>query len=138
MTALQRMVLQCVGDRILLCPAWPAGWDLEFKLCASKQTVLQGTVRAGCLEVLTVDPASRAKDVEVMSVSYPMLADLYAGILLRGTVGFRYRIEYREALNSPTQWQPLATIALTNSPYRFMDAQSNLRQKRFYRAILVP
>jgi len=132
------MLLQCVGDRILLCPAWPAGWDVEFKFCAPKQTVLQGTVRAGYLEALTVTPISRAKDVEIMSVSYPTVADLYAGILLRGTVGFRYRIEYQEALNPSTQWLPLATITLTTNQYRFMDAQSNLQKKRFYRAILVP
>ena len=138
MIALQKMLLQCVGDRILLCPAWPAGWDVEFKLYAPKQTVLQGTVRAGYLEALTVTPASRAKDVEVMSVSYPIVPDLYASILIRGTVGFNYRIEYRETLDPSAQWQPLATITLTTNPYRFVDAQSNGQQKRFYRAILVP
>ncbi|MCX6924186.1 MAG: DUF5703 domain-containing protein [Verrucomicrobia bacterium] len=117
MTALQKMVLQCVGDRIILCSAWPAGWDVEFKLHAPKQTILQGTVRGGSLESLTVTPVSRTKDVEIMSLSSPLVAELYAGILVRGTLGAKYRIEYREALNSPTQWQPLATITLTNNPY---------------------
>lgn len=66
MIALQKMLIQCVGDRILLCPAWPADWDVEFKLHAPKQTVLQGRVRGGSLENFTVTPASRAQDVEVM------------------------------------------------------------------------
>jgi hypothetical protein len=73
-----------------------------------------------------------------MSVSYPLLADLDAGTVLRGTVGFKYRIDYRDTLDSFTQWQPLATITRTTNPYRFVDAQSNSQQKRFYRTIFVP
>ena len=64
MIALQKMLMQCVGDRILLCPAWPTDWDVEFKLHAPKNTVLQGRVRSGRLENFTVTPAARAKDVE--------------------------------------------------------------------------
>lgn len=64
MIALQKMLMQCVGDRILLCPAWPTNWDVEFKLHAPKNTVLQGRVRSGRLENFTITPASRAKDVE--------------------------------------------------------------------------
>ncbi|MEI2723961.1 MAG: hypothetical protein V9H26_10600 [Verrucomicrobiota bacterium] len=36
MIALQKMLIQCVGDRILLFPTWPADWDVEFKLHAPK------------------------------------------------------------------------------------------------------
>jgi hypothetical protein len=66
MIALQKMLLQCVGDRILLCPAWPADWDVEFKLRAPGNTILEGRVRAGRLENFTITPAARAKDVEVL------------------------------------------------------------------------
>ena len=66
MIALQKMLMQCVGERILLCPAWPADWDVEFKVHAPKNTVLQGRIRSGKLESLTVTPVSRARDVEVM------------------------------------------------------------------------
>ena len=30
--ALQRMLVQEAGDKILLLPAWPADWDVDFKL----------------------------------------------------------------------------------------------------------
>ena len=32
MAALQRMVLQCEGRQVLMLPAWPKDWDLDFKL----------------------------------------------------------------------------------------------------------
>ena len=34
MSALQRMLLQFDGRKILLLPAWPKSWDADFKLCA--------------------------------------------------------------------------------------------------------
>jgi hypothetical protein len=64
MITLQKMLMQCVGDRILLCPAWPTDWDVEFKLHVPKNTVLQGRVRSGRLENFAITPAARAKDVE--------------------------------------------------------------------------
>jgi len=63
MTALQRMVLQAEGRKILLLPAWPKEWDVEFKLHASMKTTVEGVYRDGKLERLKVTPRSRAKDV---------------------------------------------------------------------------
>jgi hypothetical protein len=62
--ALQRMVLQCDGGKICLLPAWPQEWDVEFKLHAPGQTVVEGCYRQGKLETLTVTPASRREDVK--------------------------------------------------------------------------
>lgn len=44
MVGLQEMLMQCNGRRILLCPAWPAEWDCDFKLHAPDQTTVEGRV----------------------------------------------------------------------------------------------
>lgn len=62
-TALQEMILQPVGDTLHICPAWPDDWDVSFRLCAPRQTTVSGTVRAGRLVSLEVEPAERAADV---------------------------------------------------------------------------
>ncbi len=63
MIALQRMLLQCEGDRILLLPAWPVDWDVRFKLHAPNQTTVEAEVRDGRVVELIVTPESRRKDV---------------------------------------------------------------------------
>ena len=60
---LQHMVLECTGDQIFLLPAWPADWNVKFKLHAPKNTTVEGVYRKGKLESLKVTPASRQKDV---------------------------------------------------------------------------
>ena len=65
MIALQEMLMQTHGRRILLLPAWPEDWDVDFKLHAPHQTVVSGRVRNGKMEGLTVVPESRRKDVEL-------------------------------------------------------------------------
>jgi hypothetical protein len=64
--ALQTMLLQTEGGAILLFPAWPADWDVDFRLRAPGQTVVQGTCRAGRVESLTVTPPGRRADVKVL------------------------------------------------------------------------
>jgi hypothetical protein len=64
MIGLQEMLMQTIGRRIVLLPAWPAEWDCDFKLHAPGQTVLEGKVRAGKVVDLMVTPASRRADVE--------------------------------------------------------------------------
>ncbi len=59
---LQSMLLQQHGDRILLFPAWPKDWNVNFRLHAARNTVVEGVWKAGKLEKLTVIPASRQKD----------------------------------------------------------------------------
>ncbi len=65
LTTLQAMLLQCSGQRILLLPAWPRGWDCDFRLHASGNTTLTGRVRDGRLEQLEVDPPERVEDIEL-------------------------------------------------------------------------
>ena len=63
-TALQRMLVQEAGDRILLLPAWPAHWDVDFKLHVAKNTIISGKVEDGKLD-WQIHPAVRRKDVVV-------------------------------------------------------------------------
>ena len=65
MATLQRMVMQCEGDKILLLPAWPKNWDVNFKLHAPKQTTIECQVKNGKIVKLAVTPESRRKDVVI-------------------------------------------------------------------------
>ena len=64
MTALQKMIMQTDGKRIIMLPAWPEDWDMRFKLHAPFQTVVEGEYRDGSLEIIRVTPEGRAKDIE--------------------------------------------------------------------------
>jgi hypothetical protein len=65
MVTLQRMLMQETGDKILLLPAWPKGWDVAFKLHAAKQTTIECELHDGKVAKLIVTPESRRKNVEV-------------------------------------------------------------------------
>jgi len=65
---LQQMIMQVDGKRIVLLPAWPKGWEGDFKLNAPFQTTVQGTIsNDGDITNLIVTPAERTKDVSIMS-----------------------------------------------------------------------
>ena len=61
--ALQAMLMQADGSSIVLFPAWPKEWDVEFKLHAPMNTTVEGVYRGGKLQTLQVTPAERRKDV---------------------------------------------------------------------------
>ena len=63
MMGLQAMVLQPVGRKILLLPAWPKGWNVHFKLHAPRRTTVECVYRNGKVERLTVTPPERGKDI---------------------------------------------------------------------------
>jgi hypothetical protein len=67
MVGLQDMLLQTDGKRILLLPAWPPDWDVDFKLHAPEHTTVEGKVRGGKLVNLLVTPVLRRADVEVLA-----------------------------------------------------------------------
>ncbi len=67
MTAMQSMLLQPVGDKLHLLPAWPKEWDVNFKLHAPKNTSIECEVKNGKVVALKVSPESRRKDVEISS-----------------------------------------------------------------------
>jgi alpha-L-fucosidase 2 len=63
MKTLQTMLLQCDGKDIRLLPAWPADWDVDFKLRAPQATFVEGQVRGGKLVNLLIEPSERTADV---------------------------------------------------------------------------
>jgi hypothetical protein len=63
--ALQLMLLQSEGRKILLLPAWPKNWDCAFKLHAPLQTTVEGRVEQGVITQLRVTPEARRADVVV-------------------------------------------------------------------------
>jgi len=66
MIALQRMLMQCTNEKIVLFPAWPKEWDVDFKLHAPYRTVVEGNVKNGKIVNVKVSPEVRRKDVIVM------------------------------------------------------------------------
>ncbi len=64
---LQQMLLQAIGKKLLLFPAWPKEWDVDFKLNAPFQTTVQGKFEQGKLVDLVVTPPDRKADVIDMS-----------------------------------------------------------------------
>jgi hypothetical protein len=67
---LQQMLMQADGKKIMLLPAWPVGWDADFKLNAPYSTTVEGKVINGKLTNLKVTPESRMTDVVDMTKQY--------------------------------------------------------------------
>lgn len=63
MIGLQEMLMQTIGDQIVLFPAWPKDWDVDFKLHAPDKTTIEGVWKDGKLIKLTVSPEQRRKHV---------------------------------------------------------------------------
>lgn len=61
--ALESMLLQCDGKKIFLLPAWPEGWDVDFKLRANDNTTVECIYRGGKVKSLQVSPVSRRADI---------------------------------------------------------------------------
>lgn len=63
MITLQDMLIQNVGKKILLLPAWPEDWNVNFKILAPDKTTVSGEVKDGKVLKLRVFPRSRRHDV---------------------------------------------------------------------------
>ena len=66
MLGLQEMLMQTIDGKIYLFPAWPAEWDVDFKLHAPDQTVVEVQLRNGKIQQLTVTPVSRLADIRCL------------------------------------------------------------------------
>jgi hypothetical protein len=66
MIGLQEMLVQTMGDKITLFPAWPKEWDVDFKLHAPGNTTVEASLVNGKIEYLKVVPESRHKDLMIM------------------------------------------------------------------------
>ena len=67
MIGLQEMLMQTTGRQILLLPAWPKDWNVDFKLNAPYQTTVEGSYRNGKIEKLNITPSHRSRDVVIMN-----------------------------------------------------------------------
>jgi hypothetical protein len=63
MIGLQEMLMQTIGNQIVLFPAWPKEWDVDFKLHAPDSTTVECNFKDGKIITLKVVPESRLKDV---------------------------------------------------------------------------
>ena len=66
MTGVQEMLLAPepgANGKLHLFPAWPADWDVDFKLHAPGATLVEASLKGGKLVSLRVTPASREKDI---------------------------------------------------------------------------
>lgn len=66
MTGIQEMLLAPEPGpkgKLNLFPAWPAEWDVDFKLHAPGRTTVEAVLRGGKLASLKVTPKSREKDI---------------------------------------------------------------------------
>lgn len=63
LNTVQSMLMQCEGKQIILFPAWPKEWDVEFRLHAPYHTEVTGELRQGKLASLKVSPAARKADI---------------------------------------------------------------------------
>jgi hypothetical protein len=59
------MLIQWDGRLIHLLPAWPSDWDVEFRLHAPFQTIVEGKIEGGNLVSLRVTPETRLADVRL-------------------------------------------------------------------------
>jgi hypothetical protein len=59
----------------------------------------------------------------------------YPGLTIAGSPGKPVRIEYSESMPPNATWQTLTNTILPTSPWLFIDTQSAIRQRRFYRAV---
>ncbi|RQW02896.1 hypothetical protein EH223_11410 [candidate division KSB1 bacterium] len=65
---LQAMLMQTNGDSILLFPAWPKEWDVDFKIHASQQTTILGVLKQGKVEKLKIVPKGRKRDLIMCNI----------------------------------------------------------------------
>lgn len=67
MIGLQEMLMQTIGDEILLFPAWPKEWDVSFKLHAPKNTTVEVVLEDGEIKNLIIFPEERRKDLRILN-----------------------------------------------------------------------
>jgi len=65
MIGLQEMLVQTIGNKIILFPAWPKDWNVNFKIHAPENTTIECSFREGEIKRLKVIPESRSEDVIV-------------------------------------------------------------------------
>ncbi len=68
MIGLQEMLMQTGDERILLLPAWPEEWEVDFKLHAPSRTGVEAKASDGKIQMVRTQPERRKADVVVWPV----------------------------------------------------------------------
>jgi hypothetical protein len=63
MMGLQNMLIQSVGSKIYVVPAWPSAWNVDYKLWAPDNTYVRLKFDGNTIKKVAVYPSSRTKDV---------------------------------------------------------------------------
>lgn len=66
MIGVQEMLMQTVGEKIYLLPAWPKEWNVDFKLHAPNNTVVECSYKNGKIIKLNVFPTERKDNIVIM------------------------------------------------------------------------
>ncbi len=108
------------------------GVDIPGAISATLSLLNVQPGNAGAYTVIVSSPSGGtiSQSVHVTVISLTMRPT----ILVAGTVGQPYRIDYTESL-APTNWLTLTNVVLPSSPYYHVDFTADGRTKRFYRVI---
>ncbi len=113
------------------------GTNLVGQTSSSLTLPTVGTNEVGQFTLVASNAAGTA-------TSYPAeltVLDLntFAGLVILGRPGSRYRIEYADRLGNTNNWSTLdGNFLLPSSPYVYVDLASPNASQRFYRATSVP
>lgn len=66
-STLQSMLLQADGKRLLLFPAWPEEWNVQFRLHAPGRTIVMAAAEHGKVKASEVSPSARTSDLQFSS-----------------------------------------------------------------------
>ena len=136
MIALQEMLMQNVGDSILILPCWPKEWNVSFKLHAPKQTTVECTYNNGKIEKLSVFPESRRKDI-IIALNGFATADTLKTI--NDDWEFAFGNETTEHISLPHTWNNKDAQEYSPNPKAPQGTPTYKRGKGVYtRSLLVP
>ena len=102
----------------------------DFELTLTNVTV----EAAGEYDVVVTNPAgSVTSEAAELTVHFAEVK-LYAGVTLRGEVGDKFKLEYRDQLQEPEVWNVITNVTLTTSESIWIDYTTPEGTNRFYRA----
>lgn len=113
------------------------GTNLPGATSASLALANLAATNAGRYRVVVTNAVGTATSAEAVLRFFGDL-QMYAGMLLSGEPGDRYRVEYAEVLGAVTNWVPVVTnFYHPGGVTVFFDTNSPGRPRRFYRSLFL-
>jgi hypothetical protein len=63
MIGLQEMLLQIVDEKMMVLPAWPKDWNVDFKLHAPGNAVIEGVYIDGKMKSVNTSPVKKTNNL---------------------------------------------------------------------------